>query len=148
MRSKVWAPAQYAGLWAALAGLTWGLMSAAWLSHPGEYFWDNVAGLLAPHAIVLVALLIFRAPFPVTGGTAMAMALYLSLFGLWFTTRGHGATGWLLYMFSFPGALIGAGMAWFFTAKAAPLKAVWWAMLWAASGLAANQAIVFLYLWM
>ncbi|BCJ07183.1 hypothetical protein PRtIB026_A30880 [Pseudomonas sp. RtIB026] len=142
------APARRVGHWIALVAVLWAMTSATLLTRFDEYFWGNFALLLAPHAIVLGVLLIFRGPWAVLAGAEIAMALFLSLFGLWFSTGGRAeAMAWLWYFFSFPGALAGGFLAMLRTRDTTPLIAVSLTASWVFAGMLVDLASVFLWVW-
>jgi hypothetical protein len=88
---------------------------------------------------------VFKAQRAVFAGAAIAMALYLSLFSLWYFKGGAAdstAMAWLGYFFSFPGALIGAVLAIFTKSPTSRSIAVLIAFGWVALGIAVNQTIV------
>ena len=130
---------------AAFLGLVGGLVIAVWISPRNEYFLGNFAMYWLPHGAVLAILLLFKAQKAVFAGAAIAMALYLSLFSLWYF-RGAGADptamAWLGYLFSFPGALFGAVFAIFYGKRSSSIIAVLLAFGWVALGLAINQTVV------
>ncbi|MEE1880968.1 hypothetical protein V0R55_12420 [Pseudomonas soli] len=130
-------------LWTVLPGLLGGMAVTTCISPFDRFFWGNVVDIWGPQAAILIILLILRAPKPVIGGTALAMALYLALFYLWFFTGGRGdVMAWFVYLFSLPGALIGACLALRLTKLAAPLTALALAGAWVAAGLVINQTII------
>lgn len=145
MASKEKNLSSLAHLRAVFVGLLWGLMIAAWISPHNEYFLESFAMYWLPHAAVLAILLLFKAQRAVFAGAAIAMALYLSLFSLWYF-KGVGADqtamAWLGYLFSFPGALIGAVLAIFYGKRSGSIIAVLLAFGWVALGLAINQTVV------
>ncbi|WP_248731673.1 hypothetical protein [Pseudomonas sp. MWU13-2517] len=95
----------------AAIGVALGPAVAALISPKNEYFLANFTGYWLPQAAVLCVALLCKAPRGTLGGIAAAMALYLYLFDIWVTE----SMGWLIYFFSFPGALIGALLAVFVT---------------------------------
>lgn len=68
---------------------------------------------------------------------ATAMGLYLFLFDLWVTD----SMGWLFYLFSFPGILIGALLGVFFSHSRKVLKALV-AFAWVILGVVGNLAVL------
>jgi hypothetical protein len=92
---------------------------AVLISPKNEYFLANFAGYWLPQAIVLCVALLCKAPQALLSGITAAMALYLYLFDVWVTE----SMGWLIYFFSFPGVLIGALLAIFFTPSRKPFEA-------------------------
>ncbi|PYC16999.1 hypothetical protein [Pseudomonas mosselii] len=146
MTSIITVPEQRVTCWAVLLGVLWAMTSTACLTRSGDYFWENFALTLAPHAIVLGVLLIFRGSWAVIAGAQIAMALYLSLFGIWFSTGGRAeAMAWLWYFFSFPGALVGGFLAMWLTRQATPLIAVALAATWVFTGLVIDVATALLW---
>ncbi|TFF42210.1 hypothetical protein [Pseudomonas sp. RIT623] len=130
-------------LWTVLPGLLGGMAVTTCIAPFGEFFWANVVDIWGPQAAILFVLLILRAPSPVIGGAALTMALYLGLFYLWFFTSGRGdVMAWFAYLFSLPGAPIGACLALCFTRQARPIVAVVLAAAWVTAGLVVNQTII------
>lgn len=99
--------------WLATLGVGLGLAVAVWVTGKGEFFWENFAAYWLPQAAVLAVALLLKASREMLGGMAIAMALYLYLFHLWASE----AMAWLWYLFSFPGALIGALLAVFIASR-------------------------------
>lgn len=103
----------------AVIGIALGLAVAPYISPENEYFLGNFAYSWMPQAAVLFAAFLCKASRGTLGGIAAAMALYLYLFDIWVTE----SMGWLIYFFSFPGILIGALLAIFFTPSRKPFDA-------------------------
>jgi hypothetical protein len=98
--------------WLALAGVLAGLLAATALSPRDAGLRTFVANLVyswGPQALVVGVLLAFRPRPAVIAGASLAMALHLVAFASWARTLPpREALAWLYYLFSFPGALVGA----------------------------------------
>ena len=94
----------------AIIGIAIGLAVSA-LVAPKDilYFLPNALFYWVPQLCVLALICLLKPRPAVVGGVAIALALYLGAFYMWFFSIHHGdAMGWLGYLFSLPGALIGA----------------------------------------
>jgi len=86
-----------------------GVAVATYLSPKDKYFFGNFTFYWLPQAIVLAILLLARYKLPVLCGAALVFSAYLACFHLWVFSRPHPESmAWLGYLFSFPGAAIGA----------------------------------------
>ncbi|AKS09425.1 hypothetical protein [Pseudomonas trivialis] len=119
MRSEEKSISQPTRILMAAIGVALSPAVAALISPKNEYFLANFAGYWLPQAAVLCVALLCKASRGTLGGIAASMALYLYLFDIWVTE----SMGWLIYFFSFPGVLIGALLAVFFTPSRKPFEA-------------------------
>ncbi|MEI2812656.1 MAG: hypothetical protein V9E91_02260 [Burkholderiaceae bacterium] len=86
-----------------------GLLVSIWLSPWDTYFWGNFAIFWIPQLVILVVLLFFVTRQAVLTGIAAVLALYLALFSAWASSSSsHDGLTWLGYLFSLPGAGLGA----------------------------------------
>jgi len=89
-----------------------GVAVATYLSPKDSYFFGNFTFYWLPQAIVLAILFIARYKLPIICGTALILSAYLACFHLWLFSKPHPESmAWLGYIFSFPGAAIGALIA-------------------------------------
>ncbi|MGE7958035.1 hypothetical protein ACQKQA_15875 [Pseudomonas sp. NPDC089530] len=124
-----------AGMPIAAIGIALGLAVVIWTSRKVGYSWDYFAAYWLPQAAVLGVALLFRASWNALGGIAMAMAVYLYLLDVW----GTDPLIWLVYLFSFPGVLIGVLVTLVFPSRK-PFEAVI-AFAWVALGIVLNLSI-------
>ena len=90
-------------------GIACGLVVAGILAPKDTYFLPNAFFYWVPQLIVLLLLIPLRASAAVVAGVSFALAAYLAAFGAWVFTRQHpDSMAWLGYVFSFPGAALGA----------------------------------------
>ena len=129
----------------ATAALLWGLTLAVYRAQgPEGFFWENVAFYWLPQMLVLGLLLVTRPPRALFTGIALALAVHLQAFSLWITSS-IDVMGWLFYLFDFPGALIGAGVARYWAYRNAPSNPAITTLLgfgWVMVGLLVNLALV------
>ena len=86
-----------------------GVVVAALLSPKDAYFMGNFMFYWLPQGIVLAVLLFFVSRPAVLSAVAVVLAVYLALFGVWVFSRPNPeAMAWLGYLFSLPGAGLGA----------------------------------------
>ena len=98
----------------AIALVVAGLVVAAALSprYGLRAFLWNFSFYWGPQVLVLAVLVAFRPRPAVVAGAALALALHFTAFHAWMHTLPAGqALAWLYYLFSFPGALVGAASA-------------------------------------
>lgn len=123
-----------------------GVAVAALLSPKDAYFLGNFTFYWLPQAIVFAVLLFFVSRPAVLSGAAIVLAIYLALFGAWVFSRSHPESmAWLGYLFSLPGAGLGAIAGALYVkrhsyTRAAIAGAV--AALFTFAGLALNQVVV------
>lgn len=92
--------------------LSGALVAAGLAPHDLKWFAPNFLYYWAPHLGVLVLLWTLRASHALIAGAAIALSIYLALFGAWvFSARHLDAMAWVGYLLSFPGALAGAVVA-------------------------------------
>ena len=85
------------------------ILVAATIAPSGSYFFGNFIYFWLPQAgVFLIPALIYSRP-AVISGTALVLALYLAAFNSWNVSNGPESLAWLGYLFSLPGAAIGAG---------------------------------------
>jgi hypothetical protein len=88
-----------------------GILVASVLAPWDEYFFGNFAFYWLPQAVVLGILMsVYPRPAAISGA-AVVLAAYLAAFGAWLFFRSHShaeSLAWLGYLFSLPGAAIGA----------------------------------------
>lgn len=111
-----------------------------------DYFLGNFVFYWLPQGFVF-AVLLFFAPRPaVLSGVAVVLAAYLALFGAWVFSRPHQESmAWLGYLFSLPGAGIGAIAGALYVKRQSYERAVFAgvvAALFTFAGLAINQLAV------
>ena len=72
-------------------------------------FWGNLLAFWGPHLLILVLALALCLRGAYIAGILFALALYLSLYGIWvfFYASPSDSLIWLGYWFSMPGAVIG-----------------------------------------
>lgn len=86
-----------------------GVVAAATIAPKNSYFFSNFMFYWLPQAALLAILLITRCRLPIICGVALILSGYLVCFNLWASSRPHlDSMTWLGYIFSFPGAAIGA----------------------------------------
>ncbi len=118
-------------------GVGLGLAVAVYTTGKGPFFLENFAYSWLPQAAVLCIALLCKASRESLGGMATAMGLYLFLFDLWVTD----SMGWLFYLFSFPGILIGALLNVVFSPSRKVFKALV-AFAWVVLGIVGNLAVL------
>jgi hypothetical protein len=123
-----------------------GVAVATYLSPKDNYFIGNFSFYWLPQAIVIGILFFARYKLPVICGVALIFSAYLACFHLWVFSQPHPESmAWLGYIFSFPGAAIGAlasaSIAKRFEIKNSVMLCVT-ALLITFVGLALNQALV------
>lgn len=99
--------------WLAVAILAGGFVVAVAVSPSRRglgAFLSELGGYWGPQAAAIAVLLVFRPRGAVVSGAALAMTLHFLAFDAWVHAQGE-ALAWLYYLFSFPGALAGAGTA-------------------------------------
>ncbi|MCS4250760.1 hypothetical protein [Pseudomonas sp. BIGb0164] len=137
MRSVEHSPPAFTRIPLAAIGVGLGLAVAVYTTGKGPFFLENFASSWLPQAAVLCIALLCKASRESLGGMAVAMALYLFLFHLWVTD----AMGWLFYLFSFPGILIGALLGVVFSPSRKVFKALV-AFAWVVTGIGGNLAVL------
>lgn len=130
----------------AIAGVVSGAAVSAVLAPKDSWFLPNFLSYWVPQLCVL-GFFCLRPPRPsVFAGLAFALALYLALFGSWLLSRQRAESlAWLGYLFSLPGAIIGALLAIIFLSHRRENRAVAIGATVAAFtfiGIAANQILV------
>jgi hypothetical protein len=94
---------------AAVSLVTAGLIVAAVLAPKNRFFLANFAWYWLPHAAVLGLLVLLKVRPAVVAGCALVLAAFLAGYGAWIFTRPQPEPlAWLGYLFSIPGAAIGA----------------------------------------
>jgi hypothetical protein len=97
---------------AAIGAVLVGLGVAIVLAPSGDYFLINVAFFWGSQLAVLLLALLLKPRSIAIAGIAFAVAVYLAAFGHWLFTRTHPESmAWFGYVFSLPGALLGAWAA-------------------------------------
>ncbi len=137
MRSIENNPPQFTRIPLAAIGVGLGLAVAVYTTGKGPFFLDNFAYSWLPQVAVLCIALLCKASRESLGGMATAMGLYLFLFDLWVTD----SMGWLFYLFSFPGILIGALLGVVFSPSRKVFKALV-AFAWVVLGIVGNLAVL------
>ncbi|SAM32917.1 hypothetical protein BN1864_LIB5394:02964 [Pseudomonas sp. 1 R 17] len=137
MRSIERNPPQFTRIPLAAMGVGLSLAVAIYITGKGPFFLENFAYTWFPQAAVLCISLLCKASRELLGGMAIAMALYLLLFDIWVTD----AMGWLFYLFSFPGILIGALLSVVFSPSRKVFKALG-AFVWVVAGIVGNLAVL------
>lgn len=123
-----------------------GVAVSVFFSPKDEYFLGNFAYFWLPQAAIVGLLLVMRAHLAAVAACAVILAAYLAAFGAWVSTLpASQALVWLGYLFSLPGAAIGAFVAVFVPAPHA-MQSTPGVGLFAAAltfvGLSINQAVV------
>ena len=121
----------------AAMGVGLSLAVAIYITGKGPFFLENFACTWLPQVAVLCIALLCKASRESLGGMATAMGLYLFLFHLWVTD----SMGWLFYLFSFPGILIGALLSVVFSPSRKVFKALV-AFAWVVLGIVGNLAVL------
>jgi len=99
----------HAERYAAIACVSLGLLVAVLLAPKNSFFLSNVGFYWASQLGVLALALLFKPRAAMVAGVALALAVYLAAFGAWLFTRTRpDAMAWLGYVFSLPGAVVGA----------------------------------------
>jgi hypothetical protein len=137
MRSVENTPPQFTRIPLAAIGAGLGFAVAVYTTGKGPFFLENFAYSWLPQAAVLCIALLCKASRESLGGIAIAMALYLFLFHLWVTD----SMGWLFYLFSFPGILLGELLNDVFGPSRKVLKAPV-AFAWVVLGIVGNLAVL------
>jgi hypothetical protein len=97
---------------AALLCVAAGFAIAASLSPWDRFFAPNLLFFWVPHIALLCCAALFRPRPAVIAGTALALAAYLAGYHVWvFSMKRPDSLAWLGYLFSLPGALLGAALA-------------------------------------
>ncbi|WP_146205865.1 hypothetical protein [Azospirillum sp. TSH58] len=92
--------------WAAV-GITCCISVALALAPKSDWFLKNALFYLVTQMLVVLAALIGRPRPSAIGGVAVAASLYLAAFGMW-AKAAKDSMAWLGYVFSLPGAILGA----------------------------------------
>lgn len=137
MRSVENNPSQVTRIPLGAIGIGLGLAVAVYTTGKGPFFLENFAYSWLPQAAVLCIALLCKASRESLGGMAVAMGLYLFLFHLWVTD----SMGWLFYLFSFPGILIGALLGVVFSPSRKVFKLLV-AFVWVVLGIGVNLAVL------
>lgn len=123
-----------------------GVAAAAVLSPMDSFFAGNFAFYWVPQLAVLAALLFFSPRPAVLAGVAVTMAIYLILFGAWVFSRPQPESmAWLGYLFSLPGAGVGAIVGSIFINRGHHIRATAVAaisVIFTFVGLSLNQIII------
>jgi hypothetical protein len=87
-----------------------GILAACFLAPKNRYFLGNMAIFWLPQAAILLCMWLLDSRPSVISGAALILSLYLTAFGIFMLyNSGPGtAMAWLGYLFSLPGAGIGA----------------------------------------
>jgi hypothetical protein len=128
-------PPRFTRIPLAAIGVGLGFAVALCITGKGPFFLENFAYAWLPQAAVLCVALLCKASRESLGGMAAAMGLYLFLFHLWVTD----SMGWLFYLFSFPGVLIGALLGIVFSPSRKLFEAPA-AFVWVVLGIVVNLA--------
>jgi hypothetical protein len=130
----------------AIACIIFGVCISAILAPKSSYFFPNFLFYSGSQLLILAFVLLFRPRAAVVAGIAFSLALYLGLFGAWVFTSTHPESmAWLGYIFSLPGAVVGAVLAAILLRKQSSYGYFAIGLLAAAlvaAGIAANQIIV------
>lgn len=130
----------------AVACVTLGGCISAVLAPKDSFFFPNFLFFWGSQVLILAFVLLFRPRAAVVAGIAFSLALYLGLFGAWLFTRTHPESmAWLGYVFSLPGAVVGAVLVALLLQRQpnlGPYAAVLLAAALVAAGIAINQVVV------
>lgn len=124
-----------------------GVVVAIVLAPKDDYFLGNFMFWWIPQAIVLSILISFTSRPAVVSGAAVILAIYLAAYGAWISLSATNDNGLSIlgYLFSLPGAVVGAIAGAFFIKQRNYLRAVVVGSVVAAStlvGLALNQLLL------
>ncbi|WP_415753793.1 hypothetical protein [Pseudomonas leptonychotis] len=121
------------------------ILVAATIAPSGSYFFGNFIYFWLPQAgVFLLPAIIYSRP-AVISGAALVLALYLAAFNSWNVSNGPESLSWLGYLFSLPGAAIGAGVGALYLKSKTNNKPIYVGAVIAVStlvGLAINQIFV------
>ncbi|UMR30116.1 hypothetical protein MJ904_24405 [Massilia sp. MB5] len=93
----------------AYASLIPGILLSAALSRKDEYFAANFFFFLLPQLAVIAGVCLIRPRPGIVAGCALVLFAYLGIYAAWLFSRPHPESmAWLGYVFSVPGALVGA----------------------------------------
>lgn len=96
----------------AIAGIFLGLAISYLLAPKDAYFLSNIVFYWGSQICVLICVWPFKPRAMIIAGISTALAIYLGTFGVWLFTRNHPESiAWLGYVFSLPGAWVGALIA-------------------------------------
>jgi hypothetical protein len=122
-----------------------GILVAVYIAPSGSYFFGNFIYFWLPQVgVFLLPAIVYSRP-AVISGAALALALYLAAFHSWNSLSGPDSMAWLSYLFSLPGAAIGAVAGALHMKNKIKIKAAHVGTVIAAStltGLAINQMFV------
>ena len=96
---------------ATMASVLLGVCIAVAISPKDSFFLGNFIIYWGPQAVILIFLSLASRNHSVVASTAVILALYLAAFNFWVTSHIRPdplALAWLGYLFSLPGAAIGA----------------------------------------
>jgi len=124
-----------------------GVVVAIVLAPKDDYFFGNFMFWWIPQAIVLGILISFTSRPAVVSGAAVILAIYLAAYGMWLSLTSTNDNGLAIlgYLFSLPGAAVGAIAGAFFIKQRNYQRAVVIGSVAAAStlaGLALNQLLL------
>jgi hypothetical protein len=85
-----------------------GVLVAAFIAPDDSSFYANFMFFWLPQAGIFVLLVIVYSRSAVISGAALVLAFYLAAFDSWNSLSGPESMAWLGYLFSLPGAAIGA----------------------------------------
>jgi hypothetical protein len=123
-----------------------GAVAAAFVAPWDSFFLANFAWYWLPQASVLLLLMFVVPPhYSFFGGVAVSLTIYFLLFAWWLFWRGAESMAWLGYLFSLPGAAIGAALSRLFLVMKPGYGALKIGIVAAAGtllGIALNQAVV------
>ena len=94
-----------------LCAVAFGVFVAIAFAPKNNYFVLNFAWTWLPHLGIFGLLKIFKFRPAIFAGSAIVLALYLLFFGAWVFLKDPDSLIWLGYLFSLPGAAIGAMIA-------------------------------------
>lgn len=132
---------RYIAVAACISGL-----AVAFLLSPKHYVLGNMAWYWGPYLAVLALVSMCKPRSAVIAGIAFGMSIYLAAFGIWVFTRVHpDSMAWLGYVFSLPGALVGAGVALYIQnreAELGPLSTTMTALSCVLLAITFNQVVI------
>jgi len=98
-----------------LIALLFGLIVAVVFAPKNNFFFGNFAYFWGPQAIIFLLIIVLRFRIGILTGCAFILAIFLLVFHSWvFSHDRPEALVWIFYLFSFPGAGVGAILAGFF----------------------------------
>lgn len=121
-----------------------GICTAIVIAPHNKHFLPNFLYYWGPQGIILSILYFGRIHLSVIAGSALIMTLHLIAYDIWIS-RPSDAMAWLGYLFSIPGALVGA-LAFGLLMKKYPYKSALFIGLWGSFSTFVGIGMIQLYL--